>query len=156
MAGRLIRTKNLVRSVKELAEARSKLAIIKKSRADLQADIDALIEEKFGSKTRSLDASIDAAKVEAERLDGQVRTLAVKSFEKDGNQKPHPAVGIGEYTVLEYDTDKALDYARKHIPNAVKLDKTAFKKAAKVLGLEFVEVSVEPRAKINRDLTEYL
>lgn len=85
-----------------------------------------------------------------------VRLAAVAAFTDTGDKKPHPAVQIKAYTTLTYDAGAALDYARQHIPNAVRLDKRAFEKAAKVLALDFVVSDSEARATIARDLSEWV
>jgi hypothetical protein len=59
-------------------------------------------------------------------------------------------------TKIEYDTARALTYAREHLPQALKLDAREFEKVAKVLKLDFVTTHEEPQATIATDLSKYL
>ena len=88
--------------------------------------------------------------------EAMVREQALGIYKETGDKHPHPCIAIKMYTVLDYDDGTALDYARVYIPRAVKLVKSTFEKAAKVLELDFVVVRQEPRATIARDLSEYL
>ena len=85
-----------------------------------------------------------------------VRRQALATYAETGDKAPHPAVKIKDFTVLDYEPGAALDYARVYIPRAVKLDKRAFEKAARVLEPDFVKITQEPRATIARDLNKYL
>jgi hypothetical protein len=111
-----------------------------------------LLWQMVGARQRSLNQAKDK-QADAET---EVRKEALAAYEETGDKKPHPAVPIKMYTVLEYEEANALDYAREHLPKALKLVKRTFEKAAKVLELDFVTVTQEPRATIARDLSEYL
>lgn len=86
----------------------------------------------------------------------EVREAALAAYNETGEKSPHPAVKIKMYTVLEYLNSEALDYARQHLPKALKLDRRTFEKAAKAIEPEFVMVTQEARATIARDLSKYL
>ena len=58
--------------------------------------------------------------------------------------------------VLEYKDEDAINYAREHLPGALKLNKRVFKKAAQAVAMDFVAILQEPRATIARDLSKYL
>ena len=85
-----------------------------------------------------------------------VRADAVFEYNATGSKQPHPAVKVKIFKRVIYDAKAALEYARQHIPNAVKLDSRKFEKAALELDLGFVEVVAEPRAQITQDLTGYI
>lgn len=148
--------KDLNYLVPELAKAR---ALQTQHEADLkkvQAEVDALVQEKYGNILASIQALVDSAKADVEELDAQVRIRAVADFEASGDKRPHPAVSVGEYTVLDYDLEVALQWGIQ-FGACVKLDKREFEKAAKALGnLEFVKINTEPCARINADLEAYL
>jgi 3-mercaptopyruvate sulfurtransferase SseA len=78
------------------------------------------------------------------------------TFAETGDKAPHPAVKIKMYTMLEYKDEDAIDYAREHLPGALKLDKRVFARAAKAVAMNFVAILQEPRATIARDLSKYL
>jgi len=100
--------------------------------------------------------SLNRAKSRQTDAEVAVRQEAMKVFTETGDKTPHPAVKVKMYTALDYDDGDALDYARVYVPRAVKLDKRAFEKAAKVLEPDFVTIWQEPRITIARDLNEYL
>lgn len=86
-----------------------------------------------------------------------VRTAALDLYESNGHHKQvHPAVTVKVFTHLEYDPEDAIRYAREHLPQALKLDRSAFEKAARVLEPKFVTVLEEPRATVARDLSAYV
>jgi len=96
-------------------------------------------------------ARADVADAEAE-----ARKQAMIVFAETGSKEPHPAVKIKMYAILEYNDKDAIDYAREHLPEALKLDKRTFKKAAQAIAMDFVAILQEPRATIARDLSGYL
>jgi hypothetical protein len=98
---------------------------------------------------------VHAHQMESETED-TVRTLAVEFYNTTGDKAAHDAVTVRVYTTLTYEPSEALDYCREHLPKALKLDKTAFEKVAKVADLDFVEIAEEPRATIAQDLSAYL
>ena len=87
--------------------------------------------------------------------DDIVRAIALSEFGSTGVKSAHPAVTIKMFKRFVYDARQALDYAREHIPNALKLDARAFEKAAQALGLDFVTIEDDPRPQIASDLSEY-
>ena len=91
-----------------------------------------------------------------EAAEEAVRADAVFEYNKTGSKCPHPAVKVKIFKRVIYDAKAALEYARQHIPNAVRLDARKFEKAALELDLGFVEVVAEPRAQIDQDLTGYM
>ena len=96
------------------------------------------------------------AKVEQANIETEVREQALGIYEETGDKAPHPAVKVKMYTVLDYDPARAFDYAREHLPQALKLNKKVFETAAKGIELDFVDIVQEPRATITRDLSGYL
>lgn len=64
----------------------------------------------------------------------QKKALAV--YEEAGDKSPHPAVKIAMFTVLNYAPEAALEYARLHLPKALKLDRRMFERAAKAIEAE--------------------
>lgn len=100
--------------------------------------------------------SLQRAKGKRTEAEINVRIRALAAYGETGDKTPHPAVKIKMFTVLDYLSYDALDYAREHLPKVLKLHKQAFEKAARVLELDFVAITQEPRATIARDLSEYL
>lgn len=96
------------------------------------------------------------AKANMRSDEADVREQALGIYEETGDKAPHPAVPIKMYTVLEYKDEDAVNYAREHLPEALKLIKRIFEKAAKVVAMDFVAILQEPRATIARDLSKYL
>lgn len=88
--------------------------------------------------------------------EGDVRLLALQHYDKTGNKVPHPDAKVALAKVLDYELVEAFAYARDHLPQALKLNKATFEKAAKVLELDFVAITLEPRVRISRDLSAHL
>ena len=144
----------LVRCIKQLAHTRDVEAQYRQEIADLEAEIAAT---PLGQRlTRVRDELLKVAQADVADAEGSVRKRALEMYQTDGNKRPHPAVTVKEFTTLSYDSAQALDYARQHLPQAVKLDTRAFEKAAKVLELDFVTIAKDPRPTITRDLTPYV
>jgi len=139
--------------VTSLAQARQVEQTYKDTLAGLQKEIDALIDEKYGRVLANTKALLEVAKDEVSHYDDLTRLYAVQHFDGE-DKKPHPAVSLGEYTVLDYDEAKAFDWA-KETGLALELDVKGFEKIAKVSPPEFVEVKTEVRARIATDLSEW-
>lgn len=96
------------------------------------------------------------AKVDVKDAEADVRKAALAVYTENGDTAPHQTVRIKLFTVLEYDDSEAHAYARQNFPHALKLDKRAFEKVAKVIEPDFVTITKQPRATIARDLSEWL
>ena len=94
---------------------------------------------------------------EVAELETALRNLAVESYDEDGNKHPHPAIGVKEFTHLDYSPAMAKEYCLEHrIQAALKLDAKAFEKLAPGLDLGFVDTVKEFRATIATDLSEWV
>lgn len=144
---------NIQGPVSELALAREIEAKCKADVADIQAELEASALWRVLTERK---ADLKAAQSTTSAQADYVRKLGVAAYGETGDKRVHPAVTVKVYTTLAYDPTDALDYARKHLPGALKLDKRAFEKVAKVAGLDFVEVDQEPRVTIARDLSQYI
>lgn len=140
-------------SIIGLHEAREKVLDLKHTAETLEQMI---ADSDIGKELAEVRGWLKDAQQTQARMENEVREWAITAFLTTGDKKPHPAVQIKEYTVLTYDDGQALTYSREHIPNAVKLDKRAFEKAAAALALDFVQIATEPRATIATDLSKYL
>ena len=144
-------------SITTLAELQAQIAV---KEDKLNKAEDALMETELGQKVGGLHVAIDELKQKAKELDSQIRDYTVSIFESTGEKHPHPAVGIREYTKLDYDKDEALHWAQRHLPKALKLDNRFFEKHAKAVSetqpISFVRIYKEPRATISTDLGEYV
>ena len=147
----------LSEAVERLAEARAVEAVSK----DVIGEIESEIQQRFGTVLAAAKKYLQDARTDIIRLEAQVRTQAIIRANRGSGRglidtKPHPAVGIGMYTVLKYEESDAIDHCRKHLPNALSLKKRDFEAVAKVAKLKFVSITTEPRAKIASDLSEWL
>ena len=99
--------------------------------------------------------NLQKAKAVQANAETDVREIGRNIFTETGDKTPHPAVKIKIYTVLDYTDEDAVEYAREHLPQALKLVKRTFEQAAKAVELDFVTIQQEPRATIARDLSKY-
>lgn len=123
--------------------------------AAIQAEIDALITERYGASLEHENSMLSTAEEEIAEVEAKLRKEAVDRFRFIGD-KGHGPVRVKEYTVLAYDPGEAHAYCVRYLPATLKMDKRKFEKAAKVLDLGFVTIGTEPRATIARDLSGYL
>lgn len=144
----------------ELEMMLSALANARKIEAEYKdelAEIDADIQEKYGKALERVKRMLTTAKADVEDYYQRVSEIALDQYKVDKIKKPNPFVTIGEYDVLEYDADKALDWCvEKEMTGALSLRKADFKKLAKAAKPDFVTFSKEPRARIATDLSEWL
>jgi hypothetical protein len=134
------------------------LADARRAREQAKEDVDRIkaeIEAQFGDALRRAHEVLEEASLAVAAIDEVTRAFAVDWFNATDDKKPHPAVTVKMYTILEYDPAVALDYCTKHLPKALRLDRRAFEKVAKVLEPDFVTFCVEPRATILSKLEEY-
>ncbi|HUW15231.1 MAG TPA: hypothetical protein VM537_36290 [Anaerolineae bacterium] len=99
-------------------------------------------------------AQLKDRKAEEDILTAAIRLIALKATLVDG--KPHPAITLKNFTVLQYTDSEAFDYCVEHLPGALKLQKSPFEKVAKVAKLPFVRITSEQRASIDSNLSAYL
>jgi hypothetical protein len=113
------------------------------------------MEEEFWSRA---DYILEADEIERTSklitaLENEIRTLAL-----DGNQ--HPAVAIKHFMVLDYDKHAAIDWASKHLPEALALDTKFFEQHVKAVykigACPVVTIREEKRAQIATDLSKFL
>ena len=142
----------LAASVKELANARAATYRLK-NRIDMAEA--ALAATQAGKDLEALRMAAKLASVVETRLAEQAKAAAESAYIATGDKKPHPAITLKSYTVLDYDETAAFDYAIQHLPGALKFSKAPFEKVAKVAALDFVTISTEMRPTIAKDLSEY-
>ena len=153
--------------IETLALARTILASEKANMDAVKADI----EVAFGKRLAIAKKQLAEAKMAVQEAECSVRNKAEYQYAQDGNKRPHPAVQIKVFRVLRYRVEDAIEYARVFAPNALRLDKRVFEKAAKDT-LKVIESGVhigdagkvlpatvsledDPRATIARDLGGY-
>ena len=84
-----------------------------------------------------------------------LKAEALDQYRLDKNTKPAPGIEIKNFQVLDYPEKDALAWALK-TGMAIKLDKAAFEKIAKVSPMDFVFIDDEPRCQIATDLDKVL
>ena len=138
--------------VRRLAYARKAEAEYNQQMAEIKAEIEA----KYGERLSEVRRLLDTATEGVANTEVAVRAAAIQRYSAIAQKQVHPAVAIKEFTVLAYEDGDALAYCQSHLPQALKLDKKVFEKAASAINLDFVHVRKEPRATIAKDLTAYL
>ena len=141
---------DLALAVRTLAERRQHEAMAKKELGEIEVEV----YKKFGERLAVAKEYLSAAR--NSMLDAEAAVRAAAIAKPIVCSKPHPAITVGMYTVLAYDESDAIDHCRKHLPNALSLNRRFFETVAKVAKLKFVSITTEPRAKIARDLSRWL
>ncbi|MBW8034851.1 MAG: hypothetical protein FVQ79_04185 [Planctomycetes bacterium] len=139
--------------VKALAEARRDLEVSK-----VVAETHKTTLEQ-GAAFKELQIQNDRVRADqgkASLLLVQVKQAALQQYELIG-EKQMRGCTAGEYKTLEYDEAEAIAWAIEHKhKKLLNLNKTAFKKAAGGLELEFVNEEKEIRVKVYKDLSIFL
>lgn len=121
--------------VKEISNTIGKIECLKKELNEKR--------ELFNEQNKQL---IEDIKASEEMLNTQkdiVKQIALEEFIATGNKKLYGGIGIRVTQSLEYDTDKAFQWAKEH-SLCLKLDESAFKKIAKTQPIEFVTTMEVP------------
>lgn len=140
--------------VKKVAHARESVRRIKDGLDIAERELAA--SELFQNIVTSRE-NLKAAREEQASLEAKVREEALEHFGLHGDKKPHPAVAIKQFALLDYDVEMALDWAVRHkIPQVLRLDRRAFEKLAGVIEIEGITQFIEPRAMIARDLSKWV
>ncbi len=133
----------LQEQIKVVVEARQKAATLN--------EVKKLAYEAFEKLNKELfDKAADAGQLTAE-AEVKLRNLTLQAYAETGDKAPAVGVSVKLFTVLNYDSDEAKEWAVEH-QVALKLDTTTFEKIAKVDKPSFVTMSEEPRAQIARNL----
>jgi len=144
---------DIQKAIESLARSRAIEAEYKTEIKEIQAEMS---EMPLGKRLAHVYKLLAVAQEDVADAEIAVRSRALKMYDSTGAKQPHPAVKIAVYTVLSYDPAQALEYARQHLPKALKLDKQVFEKSAKAIEPDFVIVGEEARVRIASDLSEYL
>lgn len=155
--------KDLWWHVRQLGDARKTTNSVKVQVHNLEAQIQADIDKRWGFAQRALKTQLETAQAEVDRLYEQTALLGCQEFERTGSKSPHPAVGIREENILEFDDDAALELAQSK-GRWLKLDVRSFKKDAKLElsktspdpdVAQVVSTRTEPKARIKTDLSQW-
>ena len=139
--------------VKDLAIARNSLEFEK----SILSDINEEIEQSYGEHIGVAKINIGKAQSLVSDIDAKLRQAAIDLYNETGEKKPHPALVVKIYTVLNYESAKALEYCRQHLPGALSFNKAKFEKVAMVAELDFVEIDDDdPRPSIASDLSQWV
>jgi len=142
-------------AIARLARARQVVTEQETALAEMTEELYASPLGLYLNKTRE---SLQTAKAVQADAEVDVREKARGIFRETGDKTPHPAVKIKMYVALDYTDEAAVEYAREHLPQALKLVRRTFEKVAKMpeLDLGFVTVRREPRVTIARDLGKWM
>lgn len=147
-------TETLQGMIEELAKVEHELAYTRTLRI---AMLNAFMESEEYKNVKDSEAVLAQA---SESLRGAIKETGEAEYTATGSKRPHPAVGVRLMPRVCYDQAVAVAYCREKLPNALKLDVSAFEKFAKavhsVQPLDFVRIEHEPQITISTDLSQYL
>lgn len=139
-----------------VAQTRKIQADLGQSLAEAKAALDASVQYAIWSQAKEVHGERKAITSQAEV---ELKAALVEYYELTGEKEPTKESYIREYTIIEYDADEALVYAKEHLTAAVipeKLNVKAFEKVAKAVSLPFVTETKEPRGAIASKLSHLL
>jgi len=93
------------------------------------------------------------AKSACQEAEVKLREMALETYAETGEKAVAPGIGIRVMTRLNYENQKAMEWAIEH-KLALKLDSSAFEKIAKTSTLPFVTITEEPQATIAAELNK--
>lgn len=142
-----------VSAIEFLARAREDVIILQSRIDRMEAALAATPEAQLLAETREEMAN---RKADCREHEVAARDIGLKLYEASGDRKPHAALTIKMFKVLDYDAENALAYCREHLPQALKLDRREFEKVAKTVNIPIVTMGLEPRMTIARNLDKWL
>jgi hypothetical protein len=110
----------------------------------------AVLQEEFNRDNDELIQTVKLTATTIDEVESSIRQDAVEQFKANGTKSFDCGVAIKMFTILNYEKDRALAWAKEHLI-ALSLDKTAFEKIVKAdekSKPDFVEIIEEPRATI--------
>lgn len=139
------------------------LAKLRNRQAQLKDEVDKLRQEWEKANANIL-SEYALTKEIATATEATLRATIVSHFERTGNKKPHPRLGIRETVKVLYDKDEVTDYARLNAHDLLVLDKKKLERYVKALAGdslilggtlgELIEFVKEPIATIAKKLED--
>ncbi|KKN76949.1 hypothetical protein LCGC14_0366010 [marine sediment metagenome] len=129
--------------IKVVAEARHKITELREEKN--------IALSMWENENKELLRSLDIMTEEVSVVEAWLRTLTLKAYNETGSKAPAVGVSVKMFEVLNYDADKAKEWALEHRV-VLSLDKKSFEDFAKATPLEFVSITEEPRAQIATNL----
>ncbi|MCP3684421.1 MAG: hypothetical protein GY861_17215 [bacterium] len=123
----------------KVAGKRVVLAGLKEKKAKLM--------EKFQEDNKPLFEEIAKTQEALEEVEMKVKELALAEYKETGEKKLHGGIGIRIMQKLDYEEEKAFEWAKAH-KICLKLDAKTFEKLAKVEDIDFVKKFEVPSATI--------
>lgn len=126
-----------------------------------QKEVDDSYEDSYDewrAANEDVIARAEQAKKNMQEIEYGLRNAIVMHYDKTGDKKPHPKLGVRVSEVPVYDEDVAYNFALHSVPKLLKLDGVAFKSYAKgvrmSVPLSFVEWEEKVMATIAKNLEE--
>lgn len=145
----------LTRQLRDLAEARHRLEVLRTSERQLQTiatdNLEYIVWQKAAAERRLQEAAVD----DKER---QLRRDAVRAAYDTDNFEPPQGITLKHFTEVVYDPKVADTWARVNVPALMVLDTKTFEKAARAGTLPGAPVQLveDVRATIASDLSAHL
>lgn len=123
-------------NVKRLNEKREYLENLKQKKKKAQ--------EEFNEYYACLFENIESVENDIKLIEHNIENYCLKEFKETKNKNFYGGISIKEYKTIEYEEEKAFEWAK-----AKKLfllfDKKGFEKAVESLNLDFVKINKEPK-----------
>ena len=139
------------------------LAGLRERQAELKDRVDNLRRE-WEEANADILSEYFLAKEIATVTEATLRAVIVSHFERTGDKKPHPRLGVRETIKVLYDKDEVTDYARLNAQDLLVLDKKKLERYVKALAGdnlilggtlgELIEFVKEPIATIAKNLED--
>ena len=116
------------------------LKMLKETQEELDKKRNELADKQkhFNDENKHLFDEIDNLTSIILGVKNELKQQAISEYQKDGMKKRDGDIGIRVMTDLQYDEDKAFEWAKEH-SLCLSLNKKDFEKIAKTQDIEFVE-----------------
>jgi hypothetical protein len=137
------------------------LGLFRSEAAQSKNEQNAMLKQlKESERWQTHDAIYKESKERIAELESGLRKLAVEYYKRTGEKRAHQAAEVKIMTRLEYDREKAKEWALENWAEALELNDDVFEEYAMsvrhIKPLTFVTFKEEPKLFIKRDLSPYM
>lgn len=136
----------------EIVEKLSDLKSQRKSVEELVLFMDG-VQQEFNDKHKAIIESLSENRGKLGIIEGEIRTMALQEYGITKDKNLTGGLGIRIMKRMEYDSEKALNWANEH-KMCLTLDRRAFEKIAKTDQIGFVEFKEEVTATIPKEIKD--
>lgn len=138
--------------IRELANIRRQLLLAKELEREAESDYYKTPEfQKFAERNK-----LRLLLTSQERVAYDLVCDIAKRLYKATGEKKYPGVSVITEKSMTYDMEKALEWCKERLPEALTIVKPTFERVAEIMRPDFVEFDEQPKARVASDLSGFL